>query len=105
MDLPEKPGGGCVSGQFVTNSGKSDSAPEMDVPTVAYVRMSTDHQKYSTENQVDAIRSYASARGLPILRLFEDSGRSGLRPGYPLCQRSCPPLYFFSNFQEGGIGQ
>lgn len=41
--------------------------------------MSTDHQKYSTENQLDVIRSYAVARGLQILRVFEDSGRSGLR--------------------------
>ena len=41
--------------------------------------MSTDHQKYSTENQLDVIRSYAAARGLQIQRVFEDSGRSGLR--------------------------
>lgn len=50
-----------------------------DAPAVAYVRMSTDHQKYSTENQLDVIRNYATARGLRILRVFEDSGRSGLR--------------------------
>lgn len=68
-----------MSGRWATNSGKSDGAPEMDVPAVAYVRMSTDHQKYSTENQLDVIRSYAVARGLQILRVFEDSGRSGLR--------------------------
>ncbi len=68
-----------MSGRSVTNSGKSDSGPEMDVPAVAYVRMSTDHQKYSTENQLDVIRSYARARGLQILRVFEDAGRSGLR--------------------------
>jgi DNA invertase Pin-like site-specific DNA recombinase len=41
--------------------------------------MSTDHQKYSTENQLDVIRNYATARGLIILRVFEDSGKSGLR--------------------------
>jgi len=41
--------------------------------------MSTDHQKYSTENQLDVIRHYATTRGLKILRVFEDSGRSGLR--------------------------
>jgi DNA invertase Pin-like site-specific DNA recombinase len=56
-----------------------DGASEPDVPAVAYVRMSTDHQKYSTENQLDVIRSYAATRGLQILRVFEDSGRSGLR--------------------------
>lgn len=50
-----------------------------DIAAVAYVRMSTDHQKYSTENQLDVIRKYAVARGLKILHVFEDSGRSGLR--------------------------
>jgi DNA invertase Pin-like site-specific DNA recombinase len=41
--------------------------------------MSTDHQKYSTENQLDTIRRYAEQRGYSIVRIFEDSGRSGLR--------------------------
>jgi DNA invertase Pin-like site-specific DNA recombinase len=41
--------------------------------------MSTDHQKYSTENQLDTIRRYADQRGYEIVRIFEDSGRSGLR--------------------------
>ncbi|WP_338469191.1 recombinase family protein [Roseobacter fucihabitans] len=44
-----------------------------------YVRMSTDHQKCSTENQLDIIRNFASVRGLQILRVFDDSGRFGLR--------------------------
>src|ERR1700675_3761758 len=41
--------------------------------------MSTDLQKYSTENQLDTIRRYAEQRGYTIVRVFEDSGRSGLR--------------------------
>ncbi|OYW87378.1 MAG: recombinase family protein [Sphingobium sp. 32-64-5] len=41
--------------------------------------MSTDHQKYSTENQADAIRHYASARGIEIVRTYADAGKSGLR--------------------------
>ena len=44
-----------------------------------YVRMSTDHQRYSTENQADAIRSYASARGFDIVKTYADEGKSGLR--------------------------
>ena len=60
------------------SESKGDEAGQ-DIPAVAYVRMSTDHQKYSTENQRDIIRDYATARGLQILRIFEDSGRSGLR--------------------------
>ena len=68
-----------MSGRWATHTDKHEVQPEKDVPAVAYVRMSTDHQKYSTENQLDVIRNYAEARGLTILRTFEDSGRSGLR--------------------------
>ncbi len=44
-----------------------------------YVRMSTEHQQYSTENQADVIREYAAKRGMTLVRTFEDSGKSGLR--------------------------
>lgn len=44
-----------------------------------YVRMSTDHQKYSTENQADAIRHYAVARGIEIVKTYADEGKSGLK--------------------------
>lgn len=41
--------------------------------------MSTEHQKYSTENQADIIAQYAARRGFEIVRTYEDSGKSGLR--------------------------
>lgn len=41
--------------------------------------MSTEHQKYSTSNQSDAIARYAAARGLTICRTYADDGKSGLR--------------------------
>src|ERR1700722_9327314 len=44
-----------------------------------YVRMSTEHQQYSTENQGDTIREYAAKRGIEIVRTFTDSGKSGLK--------------------------
>lgn len=44
-----------------------------------YVRMSTDHQKYSTENQADAIRDYANRNRIEIIETYEDSGKSGLK--------------------------
>ena len=44
-----------------------------------YVRMSTDHQKYSTENQAQAINEYAQKKGLSIVRIYEDAGKSGLK--------------------------
>ena len=40
--------------------------------------MSTDHQRYSTENQADAIREYAERRGLTIVKTYADHGKSGL---------------------------
>jgi DNA invertase Pin-like site-specific DNA recombinase len=44
----------------------------------AYVRMSTEHQQYSTSNQMDVIREYAKHRGLEIVKEYSDAGKSGL---------------------------
>lgn len=44
-----------------------------------YVRMSTEHQQYSTENQSDRIREYAARRNIEIVRTYADEGKSGLR--------------------------
>lgn len=44
-----------------------------------YVRMSTDHQKYSTENQADAIREYAARYNIEIVQTYTDAGKSGLK--------------------------
>lgn len=46
---------------------------------VEYVRMSTEHQQYSTENQADKIREYATHRNIDIVRTYADAGKSGLR--------------------------
>ncbi len=57
-------------------------AEESEGPPVRvaqYVRMSTEHQKYSTENQADIIAQYAARRGFEIVRTYEDAGKSGLR--------------------------
>jgi DNA invertase Pin-like site-specific DNA recombinase len=43
-----------------------------------YVRMSTEHQQYSTENQSDKILEYASRHGMQIVRTYADAGKSGL---------------------------
>lgn len=59
------------------DGGVSRAAPER-IRAAEYVRMSTDHQKYSTENQAETIRSYAEQRGFEIVRTYADEGRSGL---------------------------
>lgn len=48
------------------------------VRAAQYVRMSTDHQKYSTENQAEIIAAYAARRGFDIVHTYADEGRSGL---------------------------
>jgi DNA invertase Pin-like site-specific DNA recombinase len=44
-----------------------------------YVRMSTDYQRYSIENQAVVIAAYAQAHNLTIVRTYRDEGESGLR--------------------------
>ena len=56
-----------------------EGSPDRSIPAAEYVRMSTEHQRYSTENQADAIRQYAAARGFAIVRTYADEGKSGLR--------------------------
>jgi len=61
--------------------------PSKPVLTLAakYVRMSTEHQQYSIDNQADAISRYARDHNMEIVRTYTDSGKSGLtiqhRPG------------------------
>ncbi len=55
-----------------------DAQPKA-VRAAQYVRMSTEHQKYSTDNQAAAIRRYAEKRGYEIVRTYADEGKSGLR--------------------------
>lgn len=43
-----------------------------------YVRMATEQQQYSTANQTDKIRDYASKRGIVIIKTYSDVGKSGL---------------------------
>lgn len=43
-----------------------------------YVRMSTEHQQYSTENQTAAVAEYAARHGLEIVQTYADEGKSGL---------------------------
>jgi DNA invertase Pin-like site-specific DNA recombinase len=63
-------------------SNESPSSPSGSGPirrAAQYVRMSTEHQQYSTENQADKIREYATRRNLEIVRTYADEGKSGLR--------------------------
>ena len=53
-----------------------------------YVRMSSDLQKYSTQNQSAAISAYATAHSMTVIRSYRDDGKSGLRlTGRPALQQ------------------
>ncbi|OAP35166.1 serine recombinase [Sinorhizobium glycinis] len=51
---------------------------EIAIPAAAYVRMSTDHQQFSTDNQLATIRHYAERYNFEIVRTYADDGKSGL---------------------------
>jgi len=51
---------------------------ERYVPVAQYLRMSTEHQRYSIENQRVAIAAYAALRGYQVVETFIDPGKSGL---------------------------
>src|SRR5580693_1791023 len=63
----------------VSLDSKSEARSDRVLSSAAeYVRMSTDHQQYSTANQSQAIREYAARLGFRIEKTYEDSGKSGL---------------------------
>jgi DNA invertase Pin-like site-specific DNA recombinase len=68
-----------VVGRLAISSENIGTAVREPVPAAQYVRMSTEHQRYSTENQSDAILQYAVRCGFDIVRTYADNGKSGLR--------------------------
>jgi DNA invertase Pin-like site-specific DNA recombinase len=61
-------------------ANQAEDAPEQPrVPAAQYVRMSTEHQQYSTDNQTAAIGRYAEGRGYEIVQTYADEGKSGLK--------------------------
>jgi DNA invertase Pin-like site-specific DNA recombinase len=54
------------------------SAPTKVIPVAQYLRMSTEHQQYSTANQSIAILKYAAEHHMDIVRTYADHGKSGL---------------------------
>lgn len=48
------------------------------IPAAQYLRMSTEHQQYSSDNQAAAIQRYADEKGYQIVSTYSDDGRSGI---------------------------
>lgn len=62
----------------MTGAGDQTHKTE-NVRAAQYVRMSTEHQKYSTENQAIEIAKYARENDYVIVKTYMDSGKSGLK--------------------------
>jgi DNA invertase Pin-like site-specific DNA recombinase len=62
---------------------KMDEEKENPTPKRAatYVRMSTEHQQYSIDNQSDALKEYADKHNMEIVPSYVDEGKSGLSLG------------------------
>ena len=48
------------------------------IPAAQYLRMSTDHQQYSLENQSASIQTYAELHGFEIVCTYTDAAKSGV---------------------------
>jgi DNA invertase Pin-like site-specific DNA recombinase len=55
------------------------------IPAAQYLRMSTERQQYSLQNQSIAVQCYSDAQGFEIVQTYSDAAKSGLvlanRPG------------------------
>lgn len=61
------------------NTPEHEEPPDTPrIRAAEYVRMSTEHQQYSTDNQAAAIRRYAEEHGYEIVHTYKDDGKSGL---------------------------
>jgi len=48
------------------------------IPAAQYLRMSTEHQQYSLENQSASIHKYAETHGFTVVRAYSDPAKSGV---------------------------
>ncbi|WP_352594584.1 recombinase family protein [Mesorhizobium sp. M0091] len=56
----------------------TELSSDLRIPAAQYIRMSSEHQRYSLENQMAAIAEYAERRGFAIVDTYADAGKSGL---------------------------
>jgi len=68
-----------MANSLVIRRGTSLAKREMALRAAQYVRMSTDYQRYSVQNQAATIAAYAQQKYFKIVRTYMDEARSGLR--------------------------
>src|SRR5215468_1977003 len=67
-----------MANALVTHKDQLPQAQKMR-RAAQYVRMSTDYQRYSIENQAAVIAAYAQMHNISIVRTYRDEGESGLK--------------------------
>ena len=65
--------------QFQVQQTDGTGPGRLTSAAAAYLRMSTDLQINSTDNQMETIAAYAERAGFSIVRIYRDEGKSGLR--------------------------
>jgi DNA invertase Pin-like site-specific DNA recombinase len=68
-----------MANSLVVRKGTSLAKRDLALRAAQYVRMSTDYQRYSIENQAAVIATYARLHGLTIVETYRDAGLSGVR--------------------------
>ncbi|WP_163161629.1 recombinase family protein [Bradyrhizobium uaiense] len=68
---------GRAEGEVMPHSLPTSSS-DAPIRTAQYLRMSSENQRYSTENQRNAIAEYARQHGYQVVATYVDVGKSGL---------------------------
>ncbi|MBR1215677.1 recombinase family protein [Bradyrhizobium sp. JYMT SZCCT0180] len=68
-----------MANSLVVRKGTDLAKRNRALRAAQYIRMSTDYQRYSVQNQAAAIAVHAQQKNLTIVRTYIDEGRSGLR--------------------------
>jgi DNA invertase Pin-like site-specific DNA recombinase len=68
-----------MANSLVIHRGTSLAKRTRELRAAQYVRVSTDYQRYSIQNQAATIAAFAQQKNLTIVRTYVDEGRSGLR--------------------------
>jgi DNA invertase Pin-like site-specific DNA recombinase len=68
-----------MANSLVVRKGTSLAERNRALRAAQYVRMSTERQQYSIQNQAAVIATYAHAHNLTIVQTYRDEGESGLQ--------------------------
>jgi predicted site-specific integrase-resolvase len=67
--------------RLLMTKAKVPDLAALPIRAAQYVRMSTEHQQYSIDNQSEAISLYARQHHMQIVKTYADVGKSGLTMG------------------------